>query len=468
VSPQLRDFLLRTSILERMCAPLCAAVTGTPDARALLEEAYRSNLFLVALDDREQWFRYHHLLRELLQSELTDSADLHARASAWFWRNEDIDAAITHAIAAGELESASDMIAAHWLPAAQSGPTVVDRWLTALGEEVVHADARLCIARGWTSMLNGRFDAVEPLLDQAERNPARGAEPDLLGTLEGKIALTRASLAYMRGDVGRTAAMAALATTEEVPAARAMTGMMLGAAHYFAGDRDAAAAALERAHHVLQLISEPQMRLTTLGLLAATRLDGGDHAGARPLIAEALAQIDEFGFNESPTASLAHTGAGMLAEASGDLDEAEREYARAAELAARAAWPLDHAHALLAHAALRRRRRDFTSARALAREARTVLERSRGADALAGRLATLERGLQLAAGTPRDRLAEEISERELTVLRLLATDLSQREIGAELFVSFNTVKSHSRTLFRKLGVSSRAEAVERARELDLL
>ncbi|WP_053227174.1 helix-turn-helix transcriptional regulator [Solirubrobacter soli] len=360
------------------------------------------------------------------------------------------------------------MIAAHWQQVAQGDPRVVDRWLKALDQDVIVADARLCIALGWTSMLTGRFEAVEPLLEAAERNPLRGAAPDMLGTLSGKVALTRASLAYMRGNVGRTEAMAAIAAEEEAPAARFLAGMMLGAARYFAGDRDAAVAALEPTHFALQQAPQPQMLLTTLGLLAAARLDAGDTDTGTRLVTEAEQLIDEFGFAEAPTASLAHTAAGMLAETRGDLDEADRLYERAAVLAARAAWPLDHAHALLAQATMRRRRRDVSGARALAREARAVVDACPDPAALADRLAALERALQLAPGAPRDRLDEELSERELTVLRLLATELSQREIGNELFVSLNTVKSHSRTLFRKLGVSSRAEAVERGRELGLL
>jgi ATP/maltotriose-dependent transcriptional regulator MalT len=473
VTPRMRDFLLRTSILERMCAPLCAAVVDDDDAAALLAEAHRSNLFLVALDDRAHWYRYHHLLRDLLQRELAERDralrhDLHARASAWHWRAENIEEAITHAIAAGEVESASDMIAAHWQQVVQGDPAVVDRWLNALGPDVIAADARLCIALGWTSMLTGRFDAVEPLLEAAERNPLRGAAPDALGTLQGKIALTRASLAYMRGNVGRTEAMAAIAAAEEAPAAKLLAGMMLGAARYFAGDRDAALEALESTRLVLQQVPQPQMRLTTLGLLAAARLDAGETGAGTQLVDDAERLIEEHGFAEAPTASLARTAAAMVAETRGDLDEADRLYERAAVLAGRAAWPLDHLHALLAHAALRRRRRDVTGARALAREARTVLAACPDPGAFADRMAALERSLQLAPGAPRDRLAEQLSDRELTVLRLLATDLSQREIGNELFLSLNTVKSHTRTLFRKLGVASRADAVERGRAQGLL
>jgi LuxR family maltose regulon positive regulatory protein len=158
----------------------------------------------------------------------------------------------------------------------------------------------------------------------------------------------------------------------------------------------------------------------------------------------------------------------MLHEERGELDEAEAAYTRAAELAARASWGLDQTHALLAHAALKRRRRDLTGARTLLREARTVLAACPDPGALTDRLSALERTLQLVPAAPRERGDGDLSEREVEILRLLATDLTQREIGAELFVSFNTVKTHTKSIFRKLGASNREEAVERARELGLL
>ena len=119
--------------------------------------------------------------RELARRDRALLRDLHARASAWHWRAGDVDEAITHAIAAGEIESASDMIAAHWQPAVQSGPRTVARWLDALGRRAsIEADARLCIARGWTSMFTGPLRARSSRCSTAaERNPLRGAAPDV-------------------------------------------------------------------------------------------------------------------------------------------------------------------------------------------------------------------------------------------------------------------------------------------------
>jgi LuxR family maltose regulon positive regulatory protein len=127
------------------------------------------------------------------------------------------------------------------------------------------------------------------------------------------------------------------------------------------------------------------------------------------------------------------------------------------------------AHGLLAQAMLARRRGAHAEARALAREARRVVDQCRDAGIVGDLLERVERAVQLSAPAVAPLPVDgELSERELVVLRLLASDLSQREIGSELYISLNTVKGHTRSIFRKLGVSSRADAVARGRELSLL
>jgi LuxR family maltose regulon positive regulatory protein len=162
---------------------------------------------------------------------------------------------------------------------------------------------------------------------------------------------------------------------------------------------------------------------------------------------------------------------GALLEHQGDFEAADAAFDRAATLARRGGRRLDLAEALISHARLKRRQRDHEAARALAREARRVLDTCPDPGALSDLLLKTERALQLQTSpTPETVLPVdlELSERELTVLRLLASELSQREIGSELYISLNTVKGHVRSIFRKLGVASRAEAVARGRELGLI
>jgi LuxR family maltose regulon positive regulatory protein len=305
------------------------------------------------------------------------------------------------------------------------------------------------------------------MIRAAERNPLREAPRDELGSIATKASLLRSCLAHVRGDVGRTYQMAGYAQGDPAPAAKALANMLLGLALYFRGDGPGAIQALERTQRKLPGADWLQMRVTTFGLLAAVKAQAGDTAAADVLAGQAERLIADFGFGASPTASFAFAARGMVHEARGEHEAADEAYTRAARLAGRAGWVLDEAHALLAHAALKRRRRDVPGARALVREARRAVEACVDAAGLEAQLEEAERALQLVSregGSPDG----ELSEREIAVLRLLATDLSQREIGTQLFVSFNTVKSHTRTLFRKLGVTSRADAVARGRELGLL
>ena len=468
----LREFLLRTSILERLCAPLCDAVCGIADSAARLEEAYRSNLFLVALDGRGQWFRYHHLFRDLLRAELVRgergaAAALHRRAFAWYQANGDVHEAIVHATAAGEVAAAADLIARHSQPGSGASPRAVARWIDGLPADAVRADARLCLARGWMSHWLGRPDEVDGWLERIDD----ATTGDEVGPIAMSAALLRSALEYQRGDVGRFAAIVdralGLTAIESLPA-RSLASTVTGLALYFGGDSVGALESLERAQRTAPASGWAQLRVPAHAALGAARADVGLLDGADAAVVEAERLLSEFSLMESPTASLVHVARARVLELRHDLAGAEAELVRAAQLARRSRWLLDHAHALVLLAAVKRRRRDFDGARATAREARTAVESCRDPGMLTERLNRVERALQLAPGRADVPNQDEISERELAVLRLLATDLSQREIGAELYVSLNTVKSHTRSLFRKLGVASRADAVARARSRGLI
>ncbi len=172
--PERRGFLLRTSILGRLTGPLCDAVAQTTGSARTLAELERSNLFLVPLDSRREWFRYHHLFGELLRHELRLSAPeevagLHRRAAAWHLAQGAIDDAIEHAAAAGDLDLAADLIAEHWSSYQRSGWTTTNqRWLALLPPERVRADPRLCLTQAFLALNLGRAESAAPWLDAAE------------------------------------------------------------------------------------------------------------------------------------------------------------------------------------------------------------------------------------------------------------------------------------------------------------
>ena len=210
LDPDTRELLLRTSILERMNGPLCDAIADTTGSARKLEMLARSNLFVVPLDDRRDWYRYHHLFRACLNTEMRlESAELipelHRRASSWFQRAGEVTEAINHAIEGQDFPAASELLAAHWNEVVSTGGLrTVEMWLMALPEQVVTGDARLCLARAWTSFAKGALEEVLPCLDTAEAAPVPGPLLDGTTSVASGAATLRASYWLRMGDFGKT------------------------------------------------------------------------------------------------------------------------------------------------------------------------------------------------------------------------------------------------------------------------
>ena len=168
--PLVREFLLVTSVLNRMCAPLCDALTGRADGAELISEVHRANLFLIPLDDERRWFRYHHLFGGLLRHELARTSpeqpsELHRRAAQWYAANGDADEAIGHAIASGDDALSRRLVAAHWRQPFNAGQLeTVHMWLDALPAELVAMDASLSAARVWVALDRAGLKRSEPPL----------------------------------------------------------------------------------------------------------------------------------------------------------------------------------------------------------------------------------------------------------------------------------------------------------------
>ena len=197
--PEVREFLLVTSVLNRMCAPLCDALTGRADGAELISDVYRANLFVIPLDDERRWFRYHHLFGGLLRHELARTsperpAILHRRAARWYAEHDDAAEAIGHAIASGDNALSSGLVAAHWLRTFNTGQLeTVRTWLDALPAELVAADASLSAARVLIALDTGRLEEVSTALDAAEAS----------GPLDDRLMFLRALHMYKTGERGR-------------------------------------------------------------------------------------------------------------------------------------------------------------------------------------------------------------------------------------------------------------------------
>jgi LuxR family maltose regulon positive regulatory protein len=222
-NPQVREFLLETSVLERLSGELCDAVTGRAGGQAMLADVERAGLFLVPLDEVRGWWRYHHLFADLLRARLQAEQPgrvpaLHRAAAAWCEEHDLADDAVRHALAAGEAAWATRLVERHVeeLLGRSEGVTL-RRWLLALPAESVRARPRLCLAQAFGAAMGYQLEALEALLDDAERAVAvSGDEPyepslgrpqgnSVLANVTAGIALLRASLARLRGDAALAA-----------------------------------------------------------------------------------------------------------------------------------------------------------------------------------------------------------------------------------------------------------------------
>ncbi len=250
-----RSFLLHTSVLDRLTGGLCDAVTLGIDGRATLEQLDRSNLFLVALDDRRHWYRYHHLFADVLHARLTHEDpslidELHRRASAWYSANGEPAKAIQHAMAGHDLDEAARLIelAAPTLRQSRQDGTL-RRWLEALPTDIFTDRPVLAICLVGARMATGDTTGVESLLRQVEAslNRADGSpivfDTELFEHLPAQLLIQRAGLALLAGDLDstRTYASRALALVEPTDHLRqGSSTALLALAHWTAGDLDAA------------------------------------------------------------------------------------------------------------------------------------------------------------------------------------------------------------------------------------
>ncbi len=470
---EIRQFLTRTAVLGRFCAPLCDAVTGSASAAELLEIIERDNLFLVPLDDHRGWYRFHHLFAHVLLSQLTRTEPaivpvLHRRASAWHQQRGSAEEAIDHALAAGDVAAAVDLIADHWPAYMDVGRVgTVRGWLRGLGDDQISADPVAAHCAAWCAALAGDPQSVRrwlPVLDSADDN---GALPDGIRSPRSSAALLRGCFGFDGIEVMRDSARTA-AELESDPRSPwyALARNALGSALYLSGEPDAAAAPLTEALASAAAISAA--RVAALSLLAVVRVEQGQAGQAQELVLTARQLVGDSDLAETQQGSSVRTATGAIYAAQGRTGEARTEFEHALRIRRRwlgiTPWPVIDSMVRLA--AVLGDLGERPAAAALADEARQLLTACPdGAQAQWDRLHRLQRQLTRtrpgAAGDP-------LTEREMTVLRLLQGTSSLREIGRELYLSPNTIKTHARAAYRKLGVSSRQDAIARAHEIGVL
>ncbi len=525
----LRAFLLQTAPLDRLTGSLCDAVTGRADGDRTLEHLERANLFVVALDERREWYRYHHLFADCLRAR-TPPGPVHEIASRWFEQHRLFEDAIAHALAANDHDRAGHLIELTVPDIRRTRrEATLFGWLRALDEDVVSRSPVLTVYFGFMLLASGDLDGASARLDHAERDLAS------TGELPMTIAMYRASLAQARGDIAGTTAHARRTLELAGPDdhfARAAGAGFLGLAAWADGDVHAALETFSQIAASLRAAGNLADALATSVPLADMWTVSGRPGQARRLLRDAL----ETAAPGMPIADL-HVALAELDRLAGDLDSAKAQLETARSLGELASVRENRFRWFVASARVNQDEGDFDAAFDLLDEAerlyrpgffpdvrpipairarlwieqgdldaaadwaRGVPEElgylrefehltvarlliARGDDpgellerllepALAsGREASVQeiRMLQAPARTPvvAPDTGETLSERELQVLRLLDTELSGPEIARELYVSLNTLRTHTKHIFAKLDVTSRRAAVRRARELGLL
>jgi LuxR family transcriptional regulator, maltose regulon positive regulatory protein len=474
LAPETRDFLLRTSVLGRFTPELCDSVLGRNDSAAVLAGLARSNMFLVALDARGEWYRYHHLFGEVLQLELggEPAVDLRRRAAAWCCERGLVEDAIEYAAAATDAELVAQLLEDHHMGfvwGARLGQYL--GWMRWLPQDVLERHPLLPSIGAVAAAVQALPEIeIRRLLVVAEG--VRSRRPELWSPyIEAAVDLTRAA-AIPGGDVGGAveSARRALAVAREGNEVLVVGALgALAQALFFSGDLDEARQnALEGVERP-EAASRPVGYLGSLGLLALVDAERGRFESAEAWARQALSFARERFLADTWVASLAHLGLALACAGTGRLDEAEREAERGETLRRSPQPTVGHAHALLVLAQIRVSRSRLARAASDLERARRAISEFSDPGRLPALADMVEHKLAAARLSAGNRsLVEEPSPAELAVLRGLAVGLSRREIGERLFISLNTVKTHTRELYRKLGVSSQAGAVARAEALGLL
>lgn len=466
------EFLTDCAILDELDGPRCDAILGRDDSSALLAEIARGNLLVAPLDGPGRRYRCHSLLREMLTDRLRERGAhaerrLHHRASAWYLEQGDLDRAADHAVAGHDADEAGDLLWAH-IPyfVSQGRNGMTRRWLATFSDETMSRSPSLSLTAACCHLTEGTLPETERWEIAGSRALAAGPERPLQSLLAAGALVMRAAVS--RGGLEQTRADARRAYDADPGYWRTMASLLSGAAAHLAGDVVEAREWLEEGVHLASVLT-PNVEALCLAQLMLMDLDEQDLDGAEWRMRRARDRLDEYRIGEYPTCAAVHGAIALVQIRLGRCDTAAA-HARQAERLLRGlrdfiVWHVAQTEVVLAqvHLGLANHER----ARRLIGDAARTTRRVRGEQTLSRWIGETWRDLDDRADEALRGTAG-LTMAELRILRFLPTHHSFREIGLRLHVSTNTVKTHARAIYRKLDVTSRSEAVVRARQLGLL
>lgn len=468
LSEDVQRFLRCTAILERFNAPVCDAVIGESGShQPRLEELESLGLFLLPLDRQRRWFRYHGLFRDFLLAELRRQEpelerELHLRAATWFEQAGLEEVAVEHLLAAGDVARAAPLIAELSLPAYQSGRVAtVSRWMADVGAQAVEEYAPLLVVAAWKSILLGETAEAErwtAALEPAGSDPV--PDEDRI-PLDSARAMIRSALC--REGAERAVADAAFGVANEPSWSpwRDQALHLYGATSLLVGKTDSAQQAFTDAIATATAAGNPDTVILSEAELAHLAIDIGDWASAGRHSQAAIEVVEASHMEGYSTTALAFAVRARVAVKHGDAEAARRFLTRGMRARVQCTYLLPwlsvrvRLQLAMAHAALD----DRPAAMHLLTEADQIMRKRPGLGRLTAEVAAFRRKVDRAPALPG---APPLTPAELRLVPYLQTHLTIGEIGQRLFVSRNTVSSEVGSIYRKLGVSTRSAAVDRA------
>jgi LuxR family transcriptional regulator, maltose regulon positive regulatory protein len=464
-----RNFLIRSAALERMSAAVCEATLDLPDAATSLADLTRSNMLLVPLDRRGQWYRYHHLFGDMLRAELERRepgamSTVRRRAAEWCLENDEPEEALEYSMATGDTVTAARLIEQLWPQVFWRGHTnTIERWIDWMDErDAIRAHPMIAVIASLLCSLTERAaEAVRwsELLDRWRAEP--GWSGDLV--TEGYVATLRVvqprdGVAQMRADLDE-------ATEKFAAAGMSTQGIVLyhGFVCLLEGEAERAGAYFQDASSAAEQMGSQEVLVQSLYQLSLLAMKRDDWTEAQTLSDALRAAYTRPG----PEGGFVWTAQARIAAHHRDFSTARDALAHAQQFRSRLAsghiavqLRIELARVYLAVA-------DFSGARTLMREASDLLRQTPDLGSLIEEVEELQSVLakEHGAGTVGPSA---LSTAELRLLPMLCTHLTVKEIAAELFRSRNTISTQMQSIYRKLDANTRSQAVTRARELHLV
>jgi len=468
--PPMQALMLRSSILGRLSGPLCDAVLEQQHSAPMLGALSLSNLFLTSVDDEGGWYRFHPLFAQLLRVELErrepgTAPALHRRAYAWHRDHGMTGEAISHAIAAGAHAEAAELVEACWVSHANAGRYgTVLAWIGQLPQEMVNGNARLLLVKAWMLSLSAKQEEAGQVIAAAGRlgEPGGGTLPDGFGSAEASLTMLRAAFPW--GDAGAQLENGRRAAELEGPGSpwRPVACWAVGMGLYYKGEPGGADRWFAQSAALAPVSGQWPAGASSLAYRSLIAGEQGRLEEQRMLAEGAAELVREHGAEKAN--GVVPLALGVSLAARGRPEEAQRLIECGAVFLRARGQPAEVAMALLHQGTVLRALGKHERSQAAITEAASIIGSCPDPGILTGRLSACGRSPRAEPSSGDGQL----TRREHRVLQLLTSDLSERDIGHELYVSHNTIHSHVRSIYRKLGVSSRAHALQRTRELRLL